>query len=49
MDPFASTIIKQGLIVAAVAGAVAFAIFFMARMASFQHAMTLSLIPPTLP
>jgi hypothetical protein len=49
VDPFVSTIIKQGLVVAAVAGAVAFAVFFMARMASLQHAMTLSLIPPTLP
>lgn len=48
MDPFVSTIVKQGFVVALGVGALAFAIFFMVRMASLQHALTLSLIPPSL-
>jgi len=48
VDPFGATIIKQGAVLAIGVGALAFAIFFMIRMASLQHALTLNLVPPPL-
>ncbi len=49
VDPFVSTIIKQGLLIGLGVGAMAFAVFFMIRMASLQHAMTLNMLPTSLP
>ena len=49
MDPFVSAIIKQGAVVGLGVGMLAFAIFFTVKMVSLQHALTLNIIPPTLP
>lgn len=48
MDPSVATIIKQGVVLGLGVGALAFAVFFLARMAGLRHAMTLSMIPPAL-
>jgi hypothetical protein len=52
MDPFVATIIKQAGAVAlgfAAAGIVAALLFGLYRYAQFQHALTLNLVPPSLP
>ena len=49
MDPFVATIVKQAFLVGLGAGALAFAIFYMVKMASLQHALTLNLMPAPLP
>lgn len=48
MDPFVSTIIKQGLILGAAVGVVAFGIFFLVKMAALQNAMLNNIYPPGL-
>ena len=48
MDPFVATIVKQGAVLAVGVGMLAFVAFFMIRMASLQHAMTLNLVPAPL-
>lgn len=49
MDPFVSTVIKQGLVIAGGAGMLAFAIYVTVKMMSLQHALTLNLVPAPLP
>jgi hypothetical protein len=49
MDPFVATIVKQGLVVGLGIGALAFLVFFMIKMSSLQHAMTLNMVPASLP
>jgi hypothetical protein len=48
MDPFVSTIIKQGLVLGAAVGLVAFGIFFAVKLAALQNAMLNNLYPPGL-
>jgi hypothetical protein len=49
MDPFVATIVKQGARLAIGVGIFAFAVFFLIKMASLQHALTLNIVPPPLP
>jgi hypothetical protein len=49
VDPLVSTIIKQGTAIGRGVGMLAFVIFFVVRMASLQHALTLNIMPRTLP
>jgi hypothetical protein len=49
VDPFVSTIIKQGLVLGAFVGVVAFGIFFFVKMAALQNAMLNNVYPPGLP
>ena len=49
MDPFMMTIVKQGAVLAAGVGLLAFGIFFFVRMASLQQAMLNNIYPVTLP
>ena len=48
MDPFVATIVKQGVVVGLGVGALAFMVFYMIKMMSLQHALTLNLVPPPL-
>jgi hypothetical protein len=48
VDPFVSTIIKQGLVAGALAGLVVFGIFFFVKMAALQNAMLNNIYPPGL-
>ena len=48
MNPFVATIIKQGAALALGVGALVFVAFFMIRMASLQHELTLNSITPAL-
>jgi hypothetical protein len=48
VDPFVSTIVKQGLLLGAVAGLVVFGIYFFVQMAALQNAMLNNIIPPGL-
>lgn len=45
MDPFVSTIIKQGLIFGLLAGALVFGIVFVTKMAALQNAMLNNIYP----
>jgi len=48
MNPFTATIVKQSLLIGLGAGALAFAVYFMIKMAALQHALTLNMAPPAL-
>jgi hypothetical protein len=48
VDPFVSTIIKQGIFWGAVVGVVVFGIFFLVKMAALQNAMLNNIYPPGL-
>lgn len=48
-DPVAATIIEQGAVLAVGVGMLAFVAFYMFRIASLQHAMTLNIVPAPLP
>lgn len=48
MNPFVATIVKQGVVVGVGVGALAFMAFYMIKMMSLQHALTLNLVPPPL-
>lgn len=49
VDPFTSTIIKQGTVLAVGTGLLVFGIFVLIRMASLQRAMLNNIYPSTLP
>lgn len=48
MNPFVSMIIKQGAVLGLLVGTVAFAIFFLLKMAALQNAVLNNICPPGL-
>ncbi len=48
MDPFVSTIIKQGILLGLGVGLAAFATFYVVKMAALQNAMLNKIYPPGL-
>lgn len=49
MDPFVTTILKQGALIAAGVAIVVFGAYCLIAMANLRHALTLNMLPSQLP
>lgn len=49
VDPFVSTIIKQGLVAGAIVGLLVAGVYIFVQYSKLQHALTLNMAPPQLP
>jgi len=48
MDPFVSTIIKQGMVLGAVAFLLVAGVYILVQYSRLQYAMSLNMVPPSL-